>query len=277
VFALAFAGSNLFAGTGEAGVFRSTNNGTSWTTAIPGLTNTNVNALAASGINLLAGTDQGVTLPYRLFIPDNYSPLNKYPIVLTLHGAGDGGTDNLSQIANSRIATSWAVPVNQAKYPCFIVSPQAPPNRLWEESDIAATVFDLLDSLARAYAIDTNRLYVTGFSIGGVGSWYLITRFPDRFAAAIPMSGGWDPATVLPTTHTPVWDFQGSLDLATLPYARNMIDALKAIGRLVVYTQCHNRDCAGISDSTVAMYVMSHANLIYSEYQLEGHGPWDVA
>ena len=276
VFALAVAGSDVFAGSGEGGVYRSTNSGASWTVVSPGLTNTNVNALAVSGTSLFAGTDQGVTLPYRLFIPDNYLPSKKYPLVLTLAGSGGGGTDNLLQM-DGRVATSWADPVNQAKYPCFVVSPQASANRSWSDDDISGTVSDLLDSLQREFTIDSNRLYVTGFSLGGTGSWYMITRFPDRFAAAIPMSGGWYSATVLPSTHTPVWDFQGALDLPILPYARNMIDALKAIGRSVVYTQCHNSDCTGMPDSSVDMYVMSHADLFYSEYQFEEHGPWDMA
>jgi predicted esterase/photosystem II stability/assembly factor-like uncharacterized protein len=276
VYALAVSGMDLFAGSAGGGVFHSTDGGATWTDASPGLTGTNVNALAVNGADLFAGTDKGVTLPYRLFIPDNYSPSKKYPLVLTLHGSGAAGTDNLAQIEMTRLATSWADPVNQAKYPCFVVSPQAPVNRLWVEDNIAATVSDLLDSLAREFTIDSNRLYVTGLSLGGFGTWNYITRFPNRFAAAIPMSGGWYPATVSSTSHTPVWDFQGALDDSlNLWSTRAMIEALKAVGRAVVYTRCHNNDCSGLPDSAIDMYVKSHADLFYTEYQFDGHDVWD--
>jgi predicted esterase len=276
VYALAISGMNLFAGTNGGGVFLSTNNGTSWTAASPGLTNTNVNALAISGMNLFAGTDKGTTLPYRLFIPANYSPSQKYPLVLALHGAGERGTNNTSQIMKGEMATSWADPVNQAKYPCFVVAPQCPTNEYWGNDPIVAADIDLMDSLIREFTIDTNRLYITGLSMGGFGTWDMITRFPNRFAAAIPMSGGGNPALVPNIANTPIWNFHGAQD-PTVPvgYSRDMIEALKGIGRTVVYTHCHNNDCSGLPDSTIAMYVKSHADLFYTEYQYGEHGIWD--
>jgi predicted peptidase len=132
---------------------------------------------------------QGVTLPYRLFIPDNYSPSQKYPLVLTLAGSSFGGTDNIRQLLGGPLATAWADSVNQAKYPYFVVSPQSPTGD-WTENVIVGTVSDLLDSLTREFTIDPNRWYVTGASAGGIGVWDMITRFPDRFAAGIPISGG---------------------------------------------------------------------------------------
>jgi predicted peptidase len=133
---------------------------------------------------------QSTTLPYRLFIPDNYNPTKKYPLVLALHGSGNRGSDNLQHIQSTRLATSWADPVNQTQYPCFVVAPQCPLNQSWNVEPIAATVSDLLDSLTREFNIDLNRQYITGLSMGGYGTWDMITRFPNRFAAAIPMSAG---------------------------------------------------------------------------------------
>jgi predicted esterase len=220
-------------------------------------------------------TFQGVTLPYRLFIPDNYSPSQKYPLVLALHGAGERGTDNLIHIRLHRLATSWADPVNQAKYPCLVVAPQCPPNQSWDVDAIVATVSSLLDSLANEFTIDSNRLYVTGLSMGGFGTWDLITRFPNRFAAAIPMSGGWYPDLVSRIANTPIWNFHGRVD-PTVPVSesRDMIEALKGIGRTVVYTRCWNSDCTGLPDSVIALYVKSHADLFYTEYQYGGHVIW---
>jgi poly(3-hydroxybutyrate) depolymerase len=220
-------------------------------------------------------TYKGTTLPYRLFIPSPYDSLQLYPVVLALHGSGERGSDNLVQISNYRLATSWADPVNQAKYPCFVVAPQCPLNGSWT-SDILATANDILDSLAREFSIDTNRRYITGLSMGGYGTWEALARFPGRFAAAVPMSGGGDPGSVSNFRDMPIWDFHGTLD-PTVPVqqSRDMINALHNLGRSVVYTQCHNADCSGLPDSVVAMDVASHQDLFYTEYQNGGHVIWD--
>ena len=272
VLSLAVSGTNLFAGTAgfDGGVFLSTNNGSSWTET--GLRNVNVYALTVSGKNLFAGTDKGVTLPYRLFIPENYSPSKKYPLVLVLHGNGAQGTNNISQMDET--ATVWANPVNQANYPCFVVVPQCPVNKVWADAPVAGAVINLVDSLIREFTIDTNRLYITGWSMGGFGTWDMITLFPNRFAAAIPMSGGGHPALVSNIVNTPIWDFHGALDngSTSVELSRHMMAALESIGRTVVYTNCYYDDCSGLPFDTIAMYVNNHADLFYTEYQHGGHG-----
>ena len=223
-------------------------------------------------------TYMGTTLPYRLFIPTSYSSAKKYPIVLCLHGSGESGTDNTSQLTAYPMATSWADPANQLKYPCFVVAPQYPGTGTWSLGASLpirpelAVANNILDSLTREFAIDTNRFYVTGLSDGGFGTWDLIIRFPGRFAAAIPISGGEDPANAIDCVGVPIWDFHGALD-ETVPvhWSRDMINALHALGRPVVYTHCHNIDCTGLPDSTIAMYVQSHADLFYTEFQNTGH------
>ncbi|MBP1658141.1 MAG: peptidase [Bacteroidetes bacterium] len=222
-------------------------------------------------------TYMGTTLPYRLFIPTGYSSAKKYPIVLCLHGSGESGTDNLRQLTYP-MATSWADPTNQAKYPCFVVAPQYPDGGTWSlgvslpiRPELAAAN-NILDSLAREFAVDTNRYYVTGLSDGGFGTWDLIIRFPGRFAAAVPVSGGGDPGYAINCVGVPVWDFHGAIDaIVPVQYSRNMINALHTIGRPVVYTHCRNLDCTGLPDSTIAMYVQSHADLFYTEFQNGDH------
>ncbi len=216
-------------------------------------------------------TYMGTTLPYRLFIPTGYSSAKKYPIVLCLHGSGESGTDNLRQIVTYPMATSWADPTNQAKNPCFVVSPQHSDTGTWSLGASLpirpelAVANNILDSLAREFAVDTNRFYVTGLSDGGFGTWDLIIRFPGRFAAAVPMSGGGDPAYAINCVGVPIWDFHGAIDaIVPVQYSRDMINALHIIGRPVVYTHCHNLDCTVLPDSTIAMYVQSHADLFYS-------------
>jgi len=97
-------------------------------------------------------------------------------------------------------------------------------------------------------------------------------RFPDRFAAAVPIAGGTNPAFAYRLTNVPIWDFHGSLDqLVPVQYSRMMIDSLRALGRQAVYTHCHNLDCSGLPDSVIQMHVRSHADLMYTEIQGAGH------
>ncbi len=223
-------------------------------------------------------TYQGTTLPYRLFVPENYVPTKQYPLVLALHGAGERGSDNLIHIRSYRLATAWADPVNQARYPCFVVAPQCPLNRFWDAdfgqpiTPELATVNNLVDSLSQEFSVDVNRLYVTGLSMGGFGAWDLITRFPNRFAAAIPLSAGFFPEAAAGIAHIPVWNFHGALDdVVPVSFSREMIAALEQAGQTAVYTDCRYRNCAGLPDNLIATYVASHANLFYTEFKTGRH------
>jgi predicted peptidase len=227
-------------------------------------------------------THNGTTLPYRLFVPQNYDTTQVYPLVLALHGSGERGTDNLIHITSSRLATSWADPLNQANYPCFVVAPQCPPERSWGYSWTGpigaemATVVDMVDSLFTVFSIDTNRFYVTGLSMGGYGTWGFTQRFPDKVAAAIPICGGGDPAQISAISHIPIWNFHGKLDNVVLvSESRNMIEALENDGKPVVYTNCKYENCTGLPDSTITMYIDSHWDHFYTEYADGGHVVWD--
>src|SRR5688572_5797919 len=130
-------------------------------------------------------------LPYRLFIPRGYESSTKYPLVLFLHGSGQSGTDNGAQfqVASPLVFVSTA---NQTNYPCFMVAPQCPTTRDWINPVMVEGVLELLTTLQTEFSLDPNRVYITGLSMGGYGTWALITRDPGRFAAAVPMSGGGD-------------------------------------------------------------------------------------
>ena len=136
----------------------------------------------------------------------------------------------------------------------------------------------LLDSLLINSSVDTNRLYITGLSMGGYGTWSMIAQFPDKFAAAVPMSGGGDSSNAALIKHIPIWDFHGALD-ATVPVinSREMIAALEHAGDTVVYTNCHNGNCTGLSDSVIADKIKNGAKLLYTEYEYGGHSIWDQA
>lgn len=171
-----------------------------------------------------ANFDQG--LNYRLYIPSE-SANQKCPLVLTLHGAAQRGNDNHSQLAN--IALTFISKENQKKFPCFVLSPQCPENKQWlnnkqrgipfdhynqsevPESDEMKLIMELIPHLLKQYNIDNSRIYVVGFSMGSSGTWDIITRHPEVFAAAVPISGVSDLNTAK-KIKIPVWVFHGAKD-----------------------------------------------------------------
>ena len=239
-------------------------------------------------------TFEGFTLPYRLFVPEDYDPATPYPLVLTLHGAGERGTDNERQIAIHRIATSWADPVNQAEFPTFVVSPQVPPNLRWSAeqpidqssyTDVQRTTLAILDALEAEFNIDPDRLYITGLSMGGHGTWDFIARQPGRFAAAVPMSGRTYPQQADVILDMPIWAFHGESDgVVAASGSRRMIQAMEDLGRDVLYVECRrspplatNYDCPDpIPSDSLAEAIENHVDLIYTAAEDVGHGPWNV-
>jgi len=225
-------------------------------------------------------TYNGRTLPFRLFVPDNYSATQRYPVVLALHGSGERGSDNNAPVENNGLATSWAAPANQALYPCFVVVPQCPSKGSWSSgsSFLTAeleTANNILDTLAKEFAIDTDRMYVTGLSLGGYGTWELIKQYPDRFAAAVPMSAGLNPVYAKNILSVPIWNFHGTADdVVSVQQSRLIINALQALGRTAVYTHSRNGDTSRMPDSLIVNEIRNRADLLYTEYINGGHVIW---
>jgi predicted peptidase len=192
----------------------------------------------------------GKTLPYRLLKPKEIKPGEKYPLVLFFHGAGERGTDNKVQLVHGM--NEFASDEIMAKYPAFVVAPQCPEGEQWVDTPWTADShtmkekptealrlsLELVDSLVKNLPIDTNRLYITGLSMGGFGVWDAIQRHPDRFAAAVPICSGGDPAFAEKIKHVPMWAFHGDADTTVKPKrSREMIDALKKAGGNPKYTE----------------------------------------
>lgn len=217
----------------------------------------------------------GGTLPYRLFKPRGFDPRAevKYPLVLSLHGAGERGTDNTKQVNHARV---WAAPRLQAEHPCFVVAPQCPEDRRWVEVDWGAKshdqpeepsipmglVLDLIPALRREFPIDASRIYVTGLSMGGYGTWDLLARRPDWFAAAVPICGGADTETARKIAGVPTWVFHGDADnVVPVSRSRRMVAALKAAGGAPKYTEFagvgHNSWDAAYGDPALAPWLFS--------------------
>jgi len=220
-------------------------NGIVWTlvlTAIPCVAQNNVDGFVARLYK-----DPGQTMPYRLFIPKDYDQNQKYPLILWLHGAGSVGKDNLKQISGaSRLGThTWTAPENQAKHPAFVVAPQCPQNLgCWDNSQTRdpgphlLAVLKILNALRTEFSIDSERIYVAGQSMGGYGTWDLITKRPDLFAAAIPLCGGGNTALAAAARDVPIWAFHGDAD-PTVPVeqSRRMIAAVNQAGGHPRYTE----------------------------------------
>lgn len=148
----------------------------------------------------------GDSLLYRELIPEKLDSNIKYPLVLFLHGAGERGNDNEAQLRHG--ANMFTNPVNRSKYPAFVLFPQCPVESYWapinrdrekdedffpfngEISPTLQAVKKLLDKVVTKYPIDKNRIYIMGLSMGGMGTFDMVCRYPDLFAAAIPICGG---------------------------------------------------------------------------------------
>jgi predicted peptidase len=189
-------------------------------------------------------------LPYRLLRPLTLEEGKRYPLVVFLHGAGERGTDNEKQLIHG--VPQFATKANREKYPCFLIAPQCPEGKRWVEVDWSADrhtqpkepgevgrlTLGLIEKEMKDLPIDPKRVYIAGLSMGGYGTWDLVARRPDLFAAAVPVCGGADEATAPKIKDLPVWAFHGAKDTTVKPdRSRNMIAALKKAGGTPKYTE----------------------------------------
>lgn len=204
------------------------------------------------------------SLPYNILFPRDLSTNQNnaktetkgeilYPLVVFMHGAGERGNDNEVQIIHiKKLFENYS---NRLKYPCFVIAPQCPKNQKWVEVDWSARshtmpeqeawamqkTLQLIDTLIKTYPIDTRRIYVTGLSMGGYGVWDIICRYPDKFAAAVPICGGGDENYAAGIKHIPIWAFHGSIDnVVPVARTRNMINAIRKLGGKAKYTEYKN-------------------------------------
>lgn len=190
------------------------------------------------------------TLPYRFLKPDQIDPEKRYPLLIFLHGAGERGKDN--EVHIQHIAGLFSDPEISARYASYVLAPQCPEDMMWASHDRTenglgmrlkptrpmAMVISLIGKIEKEFPVDRSRIYVTGLSMGGYGTWDLIARFPDRFAAAVPICGGGDPRTAARIRHIPIWAFHGALDrVVAARQSRIMVKALQDAGASPGYTE----------------------------------------
>ena len=205
-------------------------------------------------------THEGTSLPYRLMLPDDYNEKESYPLILFLHGAGERGTDNVTQMKNvfQKISTK-----NRG---AILIAPQCDPENQWvdtpwaegpystdevPESNELQAVMALIEYIQENYSVDKTRIYATGLSMGAFGVWDLMVRHNDVFAAGVACCGGGDPSKGELLKDTPMFVFHGDAD-PTVPVAgsRDTVNAILEAGGEVIF---------------------------YKEYPNYPHGIWDIA
>jgi predicted peptidase len=204
-------------------------------------------------------TVRGATYKYQVFVPDTWTPYQKWPVILFLHGTGERGEDGLQE---TDVGIGTAIRSNRSVIPAIVVMPQCRPTFWWEQPPMDDLAIAALDAAIKEFHGDVRRTYLTGLSMGGFGTWYLAGKYPGRFAALIVICGGirppaaalkanpalakWTPAddpksyadAAAKVGNTPVWIFHGADDdIVPVTESQRMYAAMKEIGADVHYTE----------------------------------------
>lgn len=201
--------------------------------------------------------EKGDTLSYQLLEPEHASMDARLPLVLFLHGAGERGNDNVKQLTHG--ASLFLKEENRQAFPAYVIFPQCPEHDYWASVEIDRSSLPLqLDfdykrpptqSLQLAIQLvktfvdhgkaDPSRIYIVGLSMGGMGTFEAVYRYPDLFAAAIPICGGGDTSSYEDKKPTlPFWIFHGTADtVVEVKHSHQMVEAIKKFSPTVQYTE----------------------------------------
>lgn len=210
-----------------------------------------VDAFESRSIRFTGGDYRDEQFHYRLLKPSTVSEGTKYPLVIFLHGAGERGTDNALQLLY--FPTQMAQPHLRERFPCYLLAPQCRPDQKWVDVDWSSptdpvmpqnpsaqlqAVMQMIEETLKSEPIDADRVYLTGLSMGGFGTFDLAIRKPEWFAAVAPICGAADPKRVAAIPHLPVWITHGADDrVVPVDRSRSAVEALRAAGGNPVYVE----------------------------------------
>jgi predicted peptidase len=205
----------------------------------------------------VATISRKVSYRYLLYVPKAYAgnSRQRWPLLLFLHGSGERGDDlaKLKVHGPPKVLDGWD------EFPLVVVSPQCPDGQRWQSDVLAALLDDVTDRLR----IDPDRIYVTGLSMGGRGTWDLAMSYPERFAAIAPVCGGALPDRACSLKDLPVKAFHGAKDtVVPLAETETIVEAVKKCGgtaELVVYPETgHDSWTVTYADPSLWEWLLSH-------------------
>lgn len=215
-------------------------------------------------------TEQKFTkdLRYLFYLPETYGKDTtvKWPLILFLHGGGERGDDLAKVKANGppRLIAKGK------KLPFIVVSPQIPLEELWDPDLLVWMLKDIIKN----YKVDEERIYLTGLSIGGLGTWETDEKYPEMFAAIAPVSGWGDPLQLWKIRHTPVWIFHGAKDpVVPVIASRVMADSLKQFDnvKLTIYPNGgHERWNETYDNAKLYDWFLDHKRFRFNQIDLQG-------
>ncbi|MFZ1289584.1 MAG: discoidin domain-containing protein [Melioribacteraceae bacterium] len=176
---------------------------------------------------------KNVQLNYLLYLPENYVEEEKFPLMIFLHGSGERG-DDLEKV---KMHGPPKLVEQGENLPFVIISPQCPEGERWTDKWYPEAIISLIDEIAVNYKIDNDRIYLTGLSMGGFGTWEIASLYPEKFAAITPICGGGNPEKARDLRLLPIWVFHGAKDDIVPPMlSQQIVDELKLYNSDVKFT-----------------------------------------
>lgn len=219
-------------------------------TVTPQATSTPIPGIGERTIQTINVSDGGTTTAheYILYLPEDYSPDTEWPLIVYLHGAGARGSD-IQRVRSEAFVASLGVSLD---LPAIIVAPQAPDGQIWDNR--LPTLEAFLAAVEQDYAVDSRRIYLTGFSMGGFGTWAWGLSNPDRFAALVPVAGGSfgnsRPDNMCDLGDTAVWVFVSTADrVVPASLSESLVEQLQECGAENVQITVYDDANHGITGS----------------------------
>ena len=197
--------------------------------------------VSETGFISMATSAEGEEWPAVLYVPENYDPAKKWPLIVFLHGMGERGDDGLRQ---TQVGIGKAIRANPERFPCLVYMPQCSIKTAWSSptnkhgAPAEVHITQGIDSVVSHYNVDADRVSLTGLSMGGFGTFMYGAQHIDRFSALMPVCGGGNTEDAEALAKRPMWVFHGGADPVVPPdRSRDMIRATKKAGGEVRYTE----------------------------------------